>query len=318
MGVAFASKLRMAALALGCLSRKELCARFRAVNGSTQCDVDRLNKWVQGRSLPRSASVYADFALVVGSNQPGHWIAECSIEAFAAELIACTGTDAETLVRPDGFAPRRAERAEAFGGIAGLSGAFAAYSPAWSPHFRGRLIRGTLRLRMGQSGLLVATYVETLVGRTVSFTADVQFGGRSMHFAVREQNGEMPLFISVQVPGPPASVLCGVMSGAAFVAHDSLPTACRILFIRVPDTPALDAGNRYLDPAPGAIAADLRALGAQIAEETHMEALARGFLGDGPQQVTAEDQTRFASLLDPPHLEAAGPRFAVDLQERRC
>ena len=60
MAVAFAAKLRMAAAALGYTSRKELCARFRAVNPATQCDLDRLNKWVQGRALPRAASVYAD------------------------------------------------------------------------------------------------------------------------------------------------------------------------------------------------------------------------------------------------------------------
>jgi hypothetical protein len=44
----------MTAAALGCNSRKELCARFRGVNQATQCDLDRLNKWVQGRSLPRA------------------------------------------------------------------------------------------------------------------------------------------------------------------------------------------------------------------------------------------------------------------------
>src|SRR4051794_6335430 len=128
--------------------------------------------------------------------------------------------------------------------------------------------------------------METLVRRTVKLTADVQFGGRSIHFAVREPNGGMPLFISVQVPGPPASVLCGVMSGAAFVAHDSLPSACRILFIRVPDAPALDAGNRYLDRRQ----ARSRPICARWGHKSrkHMEALGRGFLGSGPEQVTAE------------------------------
>ncbi len=52
MAVAFAAKLRLAAATLGCSSRKEFCARFRSVNPATQCDIDRLNKWVQGRSLP--------------------------------------------------------------------------------------------------------------------------------------------------------------------------------------------------------------------------------------------------------------------------
>ena len=69
MAVAFAAKLRLAAATLGCSSRKEFCARFRSVNPATQCDIDRLNKWVQGRPLPRASSVYADFAAVIGSSQ---------------------------------------------------------------------------------------------------------------------------------------------------------------------------------------------------------------------------------------------------------
>jgi hypothetical protein len=146
--VAFATKLRMAAAALGCGSRKEFCARFRSVNRTTQCDLDRLNKWIQGRSLPRAASVYADLAAVIGSAKSGHWAAECSPEQFAAELLACTGADAAMLARSDGAARRVAPRAPGlFGGVSTLTGAFAAYSPAWSPHFRDRLLRGTCGLR---------------------------------------------------------------------------------------------------------------------------------------------------------------------------
>ena len=153
MVVAFATKLRMAAAALGCNSRKELCARFRSVNPATQCDLDRLNKWVQGRSLPRASSVYADFAAVIGTAKPGRWVADCSLEEFAAELAARTGVDAATLAMPDSLSRRGNPRAAGlFGGIATLTGAFAAYSPAWSPHFRGRLLRGALRLAPGRAG----------------------------------------------------------------------------------------------------------------------------------------------------------------------
>ena len=115
--------------------------------------------------------------------------------------------------------------------------AIAAYSPAWSPHFHRRLLRGALRLSSGRSGALIATYTESLFGRDVRLTAEAWIGGRSMHFVVREPEGDVPLFISLQIPGPPASVLCGVMSGVAFVSSEPLPSACRIVFIRVPDTP---------------------------------------------------------------------------------
>jgi hypothetical protein len=305
--VAFAAKLRIAAVALGCNSRKEFCTRFRAVNPATQCDLDRLNKWMQGRSLPRASSVYADLAAVIGTKHPGRWIAECSLEAFAAELAARTGIDAATLAVPDSLSRRGNTRAAGlFGGVATLAGAYAAYSPAWSPHFRGRLLRGALRLAAGRSGALVAAYCESIAGRDVLLTAEAWIGGRSMHFAMREPVGDIPLFFSLQVPGPPASVLCGVMSGVAFLSHEPLPSACRIVFIRVPDTPALNATNRYLDPVPGAVAADLVDLGADIAEAERLDAFTREFVGTTPNQATPQDQATFASMLDRQHLHATG------------
>lgn len=306
MAVAFAAKLRMAAAVLGCNSRKEFCARFRAVNPATQCDIDRLNKWVQGRSLPRASSVYADFAAVIGTAKPERWVAECSLEAFGAELAVLTGIDAATLATPDSLSRRGKPLAVGlFGGLATLSGAFAAYSPAWSPHFRGRLLRGALRLAPGRSGTLIATYTESLVGRDVRLTAEAWIGGRSMHFVVREPDGDVPVFISLQVPGPPASVLCGVMSGVAFVSHEPLASMSRIVFIRVRDTPRLDGTNRYFDPVPGAIAADLVDLGVNISEGARLDALTREFVGTIPNQVTPQDQATFASMLDREHLGVA-------------
>ena len=307
VAVAFAAKLRMAAAALGCTSRKEFCARFRSVNQATQCDLDRLNKWVQGRSLPRASSVYADLAAVIGTTKSGRWVAECSLETFATELTARTGVDAATLAMPDSLARRGNPRtAGLFGGIASLTGAFAAYSPSWSPHFRGRLLRGALRLASGRSGALIATYTESLIGRDVHLTAEVWIGGRSMHFAVREPDGDVPIFVSLQIPGPPASVVCGVMSGVAFVSHDPLPSTCRIVFVRVPDTPRLNGSNRYFDPVPGAIAADLADLGVSIPEADRLDTFARAFVGTSPDQVTTQDQATFAAMLDRQHLVAGG------------
>ncbi|MBP0494313.1 hypothetical protein [Roseomonas indoligenes] len=307
MAIDFDRKLRMAATALGCDSRKDLCARFRRVNPATACDVDRLNKWVQGRSVPRAASIYADFCAVIGSGKPGHWIAECSLEDFSAELAACTGIDATSLAAPDAMPSRGgAHGAGLLGGVGTLAGAFAAYSLAWSPHFRGRLIRGSLRLEARRNRALVATYAEALVGRTVRLSGEVQLDGRSMHVTVREPEGNMTLFFSLQVPGPPASVLSGIMSGVAFVAHESVPSACRIALVRVPETPRLDASNRYLEPLPGAIASDLSELGVSLTEADSFDAFSRTFLGESPLQVTTQ-QAAFASMLDRQYLDAAIP-----------
>jgi hypothetical protein len=293
----------MAAAALGCNSRKELCARFRSVNPATQCDLDRLNKWMQGRSLPRAASVYADLAAVIGTANPGRWVADCSPEEFAAELTARTGVDNATLAISDNLSRRGNPRAAGLlGGVATLAGAFAAYSPAWSPHVHGRLVRGALRLAPGRTGTLIATYTETFLGRHMHLTAEVWISGRAMHFLAREPDGDMPVFISLQLPGPPASVLCGVMSGVAFIAHEPLPSACRIVFIRVPDTPALNDTNRFFDSVPGAIAADLADLGVNISEADRLDAFTREFVGKMPNQATPQDQANFASMLDRQHL----------------
>jgi hypothetical protein len=303
MATILAEKLRMAATALGCRSRKELCARFRDANPATQCELEPLNKWMQGRSLPRSNAVYADFAAVIGTTKSGSWIADCSIEEFAAELAACTGVPSELLIRPAAPA-RRVDLGlpGLFGGIATLAGAFAAYSPAWSPHYRGSLIRGSLRLLPGKRGNLIASYAETLLGRRLHLEGEVQIGPRIMDFTLREPEGGAPLFITLHMPGPPASVLCGVMSGAAFVAHESLPSAVRIVFIRVADTPALDDTNRYLPPTPGAVVADLAALGLNIRDAERLDSFMRGFLGEAPQQATNRDLTQLADMLDREYL----------------
>jgi hypothetical protein len=309
VAVAFATKLRMTAAALGCNSRKDLCARFRSVNQASQCDLDRLNKWVQGRSLPRAASVYADLAAIIGTAKPGRWVADCSIEEFAAELADRTGVDQATLAVPERFGSRGNPRvAGLFGGIATLVGTFAAYSPAWSPHVQDRLVRGALRLSRGTGGALIATYTESLFGRDVRLSAEAWIGGRSMHLVVRELDGDVPVFISLQIPGPPASVLCGVMSGVAFVSHEPLPSACRIVFIRVPDTPRLDGTNRYFDPIPGAIAADLAQLGLVVQEADRLDAFTREFLGTVPIQVTTQHQGAFAGMLDREYLNMSGQR----------
>ena len=51
----FAMKLRLAAVVLGCTSRKELAAAFREVNPDTTFDVERADKWLSGKALPRTA-----------------------------------------------------------------------------------------------------------------------------------------------------------------------------------------------------------------------------------------------------------------------
>lgn len=300
MAVDFARKLLLTAEALGCTSRKVFCARFRAVNVATEVDLDRLNKWMQGRSQPRASSVYADLGKMIGSAKPARWIEDCDLDDFTSELTALTG------FVPDGDAPFRSMPARPsvtglsglFGGLSGLAGTFVAFSRAWSPHFQGQMIRGTLRLTPDRGRDLNAVYRESLMNRTVEMTGRVLIRGRTMHIPLAEPEGDMPFFMTMLVPGPPASVLCGVISGVAFVAHDPLPSASRILCVRVPDDPALDRSNRYMAPAPGAIAADLQASGLPMTTAGDFDAAVREFLRPAPDQVTSRDHAAFADMLD--------------------
>lgn len=186
-----------------------------------------------------------------------------------------------------------------------LCGYYACYSPAWSPRHRGELIRGSLAIRPGMGARLVATYGETLLNGSVQISGEVTVTGRSIHFLVWEPEGGLPIFFSLIMPGPPASALCGMMSGVAFVAHVALPSAARVLMVRVPAAAALEASNRYLDPSPGFLTDDLARLGLQPGRRAALDALATRYFAGSADQVTPADQEAFIELLDPEHVPAS-------------
>jgi hypothetical protein len=165
----FAAKLRLTALVLGCTTGKELCARFRAVNPATAFDVERSRKWLQGRALPRTPQVYEDWAKLLGTSRGGDWLAACRVEAFLAEVSALFDADPGDLLRRAGQGGAHAEANagpwHAVGHL--LSGAFAAYSYAWSPYHRGQLIRGALTIAPGKGSTLTASYSELFTGQPV-------------------------------------------------------------------------------------------------------------------------------------------------------
>jgi hypothetical protein len=298
-------KLRLTAAVLACASRKDLCARFRAVNPATHCDLDRLHKWMQGRALPRAQGFYDDWAKVLGLARSGAWLAGCPVEEFRAALQGPGGAPATLL--PPKVIPRRRNASGGPGVLGGarmLCGDYACYSHAWSPRHRGELIRGSLAIRPGKGARLVATYGETLLNGSVQISGEVTVTGRSIHFLVWEPDGDLPISFSLIMPGPPASALCGMMSGVAFVAHVALPSAARVLMVRVPAAAALEASNRYLDPSPGFLTDDLARLGLQPGRRAALDALATRYFAGSADQVTPADQEAFIELLDPEHVPA--------------
>lgn len=303
----FAEKLHLTATALHCASRKELCARFRAVNPATQCDLERLHKWIQGRALPRSPEVYGDWAKVLGSQRSGAWLISSSLDDFCAELAALTGTPAEDLRQFDAVRARRTVpgKVPMLGGAAALCGSFVCYSHAWSPHFRGSLVRGAMRIGPANGGGLTATYSENLVNRTVRMTGEVILSPRSLHLHLREPDSELPLFFSMILPGPPVSLLSGVMSGIALVAHEPLPSCSRVLMIRAAPDAELEASNRYIERSADAIAGDLAGVGLAADAYRRLGALVAAFLNERLDQISVADQAELSGLLDSPKLVPA-------------
>src|SRR5262249_45247461 len=135
-------------------------------------------------------------------------------------------------------------------GVRFLCGAYACYSPAWSPYARGKFIRGALTITPGRGSSLSASYSETLLGKTVRLTGLLHVAQNPPHMPLPDPGGKGPLFFSSFQPRPPASVLCGVLSGVTLVGPEPQPSAGRIIMIRVPESDAVEASNRYFDLAP--------------------------------------------------------------------
>jgi hypothetical protein len=310
----FAIKLRLTAALLGCGTHKELAARFRAVNPSTGFDLARSEKWLQGRAMPRSSQIYEDWARLLRTERPGSWLIGCTMDAFLAEI--CARFDAEPLElwrwagMPDAPSDAAAP-SSAGGGRHYLCGAYACYSHAWSPYYHGQLIRGALHIEPARGSRLAAAYSEAIAGGTVRLQGPVLLAGRTIHLDVREDGSGAPLFLSLFLPAPPASVLTGLMSGATIVGPEPEPSVSRFAAIRVAEaaTPRLEASNRYIEPTATLIADDLRALGVDLAGLKDAVGALQRFLDStrfaGFDQTPAAVQTRLVEFFDRAYLAPA-------------
>ena len=150
----FAMKLRLAAVVLGCTTRKELAAAFRGVNPATTFDVERADKWLSGKALPRGADVYRDWSKLLALDRPLEWLASCSVDELLAVLAQPAWRRARTCcwnvpvtfrtARAGTPAPRPPD-----GGASFVEGAYACYSYAFSPYFPGWLIRSSMIIGPG-------------------------------------------------------------------------------------------------------------------------------------------------------------------------
>jgi hypothetical protein len=270
---------------------------------------------LQGRALPRSAEVLQDWARLLDTRRDAIWLASCALDDFAAALATRFGRDAEDLLASHAFAGRgtRTARPAAaaqprMSGVRYLCGTYACYGIAWSPYSRGNLIRGSLVVAPGRREALVATYSEMLLGKPVRLSGEPTITRGSMHMALKEAGGEVPIYFSLLLPRPPASLLSGIMAGTTLVSPVPEPSASRIVMIRVAEGNSLDDTNRYFSPKPGAISDDLAGLGLQLGTPQAVDQLVHDFLirNHDLEQVDTTLQLALTAELDPCHLKLAG------------
>lgn len=299
-------KLRVSAVALGVAGVKELAARFRSVNPRSHFQPERAQKWFQGRALPRSRELYDDWAKVLGIGRSGAWLEAATLDAFAREVSSICDLAPDVLLERAGapVSPATAPRTSAGGALSFLSGTYACYSAAWCPYYRGRIIRGAMELtcRSDAPAAVSAEYTEAFLGETVHFRGEMFAVGRALYCDLRKAGDGMPLFGSFILPGPPASVLCGILSGSTVLGPDPEPSATRMLVVRVP-TSACES-NRYLEDGE-TIAADLAALGIAVPEPA--QAALQDFLGakttDLLQKIPIAEHARITTVFDASYLQ---------------
>ncbi|RUM95609.1 hypothetical protein EET67_22245 [Pseudaminobacter arsenicus] len=298
-----AEKLRVTAALLGAISRKDLAAAFRRANPETAFDLGRADKWLQGRSQPRQLSVYEDWSKVLDLDRPGAWIAQCEVEAFAEAVCEHHGVDREELERRMGshISPSRLVDQ---GIDATMSGAYACYSKALSPYYRGQLIRSTVSIKMDRrSRSMTATYKEALPTGSFLMTGPITLAKRGLYIHLRESGGDAQFFLSLFLPSPPGSVLAGYMCGTTIIGPEPLPSAVRILMIRLPKSTNLpdDWGGYLL--SSGSIVEDLGRLGIALDSESHpLDRQLWQFLNEdgnnGPCQITESSFRTIVNVFD--------------------
>jgi hypothetical protein len=287
-------KLKVTSAFLGCRSRKDLAARFRAVNPATSFDVERANKWIQGKAQPRDAGLLEDWVKVLGLDRPPAWLAGAGVEQLVDELVERHGGDATALRREAGLepVPAAAPPGSPLDLSNALVGTYVTWSHAWSPYFRGRLIRGALSITAGERRQpLRALYVERLPIGEVRATGPVRILPRSLIIDLLDPASSAPLIFVFVPPAPPVSTLAGFMTGAPYVSPEPDAAVSRLLAVRVPAPPeAILDRVGYLEPEADSPARDLARLGLPVSEPEALDGGVEAFMA--PRPATAGvDQT---------------------------
>ncbi|KAA2235929.1 hypothetical protein [Salinarimonas soli] len=272
-GSPVALKLKLTMAALG-VSPKDLCNRFVAVNARTAMTQQNVYKWLSGRATPRLFQVYDDWARVLGDDLTGAFIAAASVKEFArviADRFAVPGTTVERILRDAAETREEVTSAPAspqtWSAAQLFLGRFVALSPAWSPAQSGKLILGHVEITQGAGAAFQLAYSEQLFGHLIEMTGALSCDGRTAQSMVMCRQSGKYFFFALQVPPPPASLICGVFAGSAIHDATARPVACRIVFVRDHSVDAIRSERQnYMDPSPALIAGLMADMGYGTAE----------------------------------------------------
>jgi len=277
----------LAAVVLGCTSRKELAAAFRGLNPDTSFDVERADKWLSGKALPRAADVYRDLSKLLALDHPLEWLMSCSADELLAVLVKQGGVAPELLLESARSFPHGTRRQPASrpidSGAGFVEGAYACYSYSFSPYFPGWLIRSSMIIGPGH-GVGSVAYSHNMPPEPTKFTGNITFNGRGMQIALHQTvSGDMRIHMALFGPAPPATVLAGMLCGAAVVTPEPEPSAARIILIRLPaPSPAFDALYTAFQPDES-IADDLALAGMHFSDRDEVDRRIKEYLPARPR-----------------------------------
>jgi hypothetical protein len=291
-------KLRATAAVLGLVTRKDLAAAFRRVNAATPFDVERAHKWLQGRSSPRDARLYQDWVLVLDIDRSAEWIATSEFDAFLDVVATRHNADREALTRQV-IATHSARSSDTNGVHSGLAGTYVCYSNAWSPYFRGQIVRGALSI----GGLISAspqhvTYLEILPTGRLQVHGTLTPGNRAVHMSLKEPSGDAQFLFCLFPPTTPVRVLGGFMCGTTIIGSEPSPSVTRIVMIRLPAaSELLHSRSAYL-PKEGSFAQDLVSLGLPVSSPQIDERLSEFLCSGDGKGLDQPDATLYRSIVE--------------------
>jgi hypothetical protein len=168
-------------------------------------------------------------------------------------------------------------------GASFIEGAYACYSYSFSPYFPGWLIRSSMLIGPGH-GLGSVAYSHNMPPLPTRFSGDITFHGRGMQIALHQTiAGDMRIHMALFGPAPPATVLAGVLCGAAVVTPEPEPSAARIILIRLPaPSPAFEALYTAFQPEES-IADDLALAGLHFSDRDDVDRRIKEYLPARPK-----------------------------------